>query len=44
MLLNVKGLDYKALNEALRQNANDIMLQLSGIEGILDVKLIHCEA
>ncbi|MBR2627191.1 MAG: phosphoglycerate dehydrogenase [Peptococcaceae bacterium] len=23
---------------------NDIMLQLSGIEGILDVKLIHCEA
>lgn len=22
---------------------NDIMLQLSGIEGILDVKLIHCE-
>ena len=23
---------------------NDIMLQLSGIEGILDVKLIHCES
>ena len=27
MLLNVKGLDYKALNEALRQNANDIILE-----------------
>ena len=23
---------------------NDVLLQLSGIEGILDVKLIHCEA
>ena len=23
---------------------NDIMLHLSGIEGILDVKLIHCES
>ncbi len=23
---------------------NDVMLQLSGIQGILDVKLIHCEA
>ena len=22
---------------------NDILLQISGIEGILDVKLIHCE-
>ena len=27
MLLNVKGLDYKALNEALRQNANDIIIE-----------------
>ena len=23
---------------------NDILLQISGIQGILDVKLIHCEA
>ena len=27
MLLNVKGLDYKALNEALRQNAGDIIIE-----------------
>ena len=27
MLLNVKGLDYKALNEALRQNTKDITLE-----------------
>ena len=27
MLLDVKGLDYKALNEALRQNANDIIIE-----------------
>ena len=27
MLLNVKGLDYKALNEALRQNSGDITIE-----------------
>ena len=27
MLLNVKGLDYKALNEALRQNLGDITIE-----------------
>ena len=27
MLLNVKSLDYKALNEALRQNAGNITLE-----------------
>ena len=27
MLLNVKGLDYKALNETLRQNAGDITIE-----------------
>jgi len=27
MLLNVKGLDYKALNETLRQNSGDITIE-----------------
>ena len=27
MLLNVKDLDYKALNEALRQNSGDITIE-----------------